>query len=99
VRIALPAGCPLRIGMTTESNIISRDDPSALLVPETAITSGAVWRVMKGQVTATPVVTGAKNGDWVEILRGLAETDVVVENAADVPASHRLTTVRMSGGP
>ncbi|HEY8948743.1 MAG TPA: efflux RND transporter periplasmic adaptor subunit [Rhizomicrobium sp.] len=99
VRIALPAGCPLRIGMTTESNIISRDDPSALLLPESAISNGAVWRVVNGQAAATPVVMGAKNGDWVEIRHGLARTDIVVANAADVPASHRLAATRMSGGP
>jgi len=99
VRIALPAGCPLRIGMTTESNIISRDDPSAMLLPGTALSNGAVWRVVNGHAEATPVTTGAKNGDWIEILRGLTEKDVVVANAADVPSSHRLPDTRLSGGP
>ncbi|MGN6515598.1 MAG: efflux RND transporter periplasmic adaptor subunit [Rhizomicrobium sp.] len=99
VRIALPPGSPLRIGMTTESNIISRDEPSAMLLPETAFSNGAVWRVVNGVAVATPVVTGAKNGDWVEILRGLSRNDVVVVNAADVPASHRLPHTRLSGGP
>ena len=99
VRIALPPGCPLRIGMTTESNIISRDDPSALLLPETALANGVIWRVVNGRAVETPVVTGAKNGDWIEILRGLAEKDVVIARAADVPASRRLTDTSLSGGP
>lgn len=99
VRIALPAGSPLRIGMTTESNIISRNNPSALLLPDSALSNGAVWRVVNGRAVATPVTTGAKSGNWVEIVRGIRQSDVIVQNAASVPASRVIADPAISGAP
>lgn len=95
VRVALPADCPLQIGMTTESNIISRNNPRALLLPESALSSGRVWRVANGRAIAAPVTTGAKNGTWIEIVRGVTRDDLVVVNAADVSAPGDLSRTKL----
>ena len=87
VRIALPQGTPLQIGMTTEANIIIRIDQSALLLPDSAIADNAVWRVVDGRAVRAPVMTGAKSGSWVEIVSGIGRDDVVVRDASAAPAN------------
>ena len=99
VRIKLPSDSPLQIGMTTEVNIISRNDPYALLIPETAIADGRVSVVKDGKARPVSVVQGAKSGDWIEILRGLTRSDVVVANASDVPKSGKLSRVELGSAP
>lgn len=69
---------PLRIGMTTEVNIIVAEHPNALLMPATAISAGHVWIVRDGRLQHQPVKTGVIGESKTEILSGLSETDVVV---------------------
>lgn len=78
VRISLPADTRLKIGMTTEVNIIVRETPQALLVPYAAVANGKAWRVRDGKAEPVTVTTGAFDAQRIEILTGLSEQDVVI---------------------
>ena len=93
VRIALPSGNPLQIGMTTEANIIVSVHQHALLLPASAVAGGKVWKVSGGQAVNIPVTVGAKTNDWAEILRGLANGETVLEDGTASPPSTRLRTI------
>jgi RND family efflux transporter MFP subunit len=69
---------PLRIGMTAEVNIIVEQRENALLIPATAVVDGQVWTVRNGQLHRQSVGTGVTGEAKIEILSGLAETDVLV---------------------
>jgi len=85
VRIVLPPGNPLRIGMTTESNIIARRVPDAMLIPAGAVNNGAVLVVRDGTARRVAITSGAKNNSWVEVVRGLSWTDTVLsDGSADI---------------
>ena len=86
VRIGLPPDCPLQIGMTTEANIIVRNNPHALLVPASALTGDRVLKVANGHITRTPVTLGAKGNDWIEILGGVSSAELILRDAAAAPA-------------
>lgn len=85
VRIELPADTPLQIGMTTESNIIVRKNDRAILVPAKAIAADHVWRIANGMAVWTPVVSGAKDNDWVEVVDGLEENDTLLTDGNAKP--------------
>ncbi len=78
VRIALPADTALKIGMTAETNVITKESPNALLVPATALDGDAVWVVRDGRLVRVPVKTGIKGRDRIEIVSGLGSEDAVV---------------------
>lgn len=78
VRILLPADSPLRIGMTTEVNILTRVEEAALLVPEAALRDGAVWVVENATAHRRAVTLGVFGETRVEVVAGLAEGDVVI---------------------
>jgi multidrug efflux pump subunit AcrA (membrane-fusion protein) len=85
--------------MTTEANIISRDDPSAMLLPDTAVVGDKVWRVVNGRASAVTIVKGAKNGKWIEIRSGIVRSDIIVVDASAVPASGTIRHIRLGGTP
>jgi RND family efflux transporter MFP subunit len=74
---------PLPVGLTLEVNIVTRERPGALLVPDRAVEDGAVWRVDNGRARRVEVETGVVGGDLVEIRRGLADGDAVVVDPPD----------------
>lgn len=78
VRILLPADSPLMIGMTTEINIVVREDTEALLIPERALAGNLVWVVEGDQVRERRVEVGVYGDRLVEIRGGLSEDDRVV---------------------
>ena len=82
VRIALPEQTPLKVGMTTEVNIVLREEAAALLVPAEAIGNGRVWRVREGRLQPQPVQTGVRGNGQVQILQGLSDGDSVVAQPA-----------------
>jgi RND family efflux transporter MFP subunit len=91
VRIALPPGCPLQIGMTTESNILIHTQQNALLLPAGAVIDGKVWKIVAGRAIRTAVRLGAANGQQVQIVQGLAQDDAVLRDGnAAVPAGRPL---------
>jgi membrane fusion protein, multidrug efflux system len=82
VRISLPQGTPLMIGMTAETNIIARETPEAMLLPASAVRQGAVFVVEEGRAVRRPVETGARTKEAVEIRSGLAPDQAVILDAA-----------------
>jgi len=82
---------PLRIGMTTELNIIITERPDALLIPATAVSDGQVWVVRDGQLHRQPVQTGIVGETKTEILAGLNDTDrIVIRPTAKFQAGQRV---------
>lgn len=74
---------PLRIGMTAEVNIIVEQRENALLIPATALVDGQVWTVREGRLHRQAVATGVTGEAKIEIVSGLAETDVLVVRPAN----------------
>ncbi len=80
-RIALPADSPLLVGMTTEINVVVREETAALLVPVGAYDAGGVWVVEGGRARRRAVTAGVFGDELVEIRDGLApDAAVVVEH-------------------
>lgn len=85
VRISLPADTRLKIGMTTEINIITRATPDALLVPLSSVANGALWVVRDGKAERRGVKTGAVDDKQIEITDGLTGAEsVIVTPPADL---------------
>jgi len=78
VRIGFNEDVPLLVGMTAETNIITRQSKNALLVPTHAIQQEHVWMVKKGKLAKQPLTLGAKGTEQTEVLRGLTEDALVV---------------------
>lgn len=96
VRIALPEDTRLRIGMTVEANIVVRETDAAVLVPDGAVSDGAVWVLEGEHVRRVPVVLGVRGARRVEIRQGLAAgARVVVDPSPKLVDGGR---VRLPGG-
>jgi len=80
VRVTFEGQVPLQVGMTAETNIITRRKPRALLVPSTAVTAGAVWVLNGGKLHQRKVTIGITGKDATEIAAGLAESDSIAVN-------------------
>jgi RND family efflux transporter MFP subunit len=78
VHLALPADTPLRSGMTTEINIVVRQDDNALLVPVTALSGGSVWIVANGHAHQRKIVLSAVGQEKAEVISGISAEDEVV---------------------
>jgi len=85
VRISLPANLPLRIGMTTDTNIIVAQHDNVNLLPATAVftdhSTSYVWSVKQNVLRRTEVSVGINGDRQVEILKGLNADDLVVDIA------------------
>lgn len=79
-RISLPDDTPLKVGMTTETNIIVREEAHALLVPAAAVSGGKLWVAEKGRAKRLPVKTGTIGEKKAEILSGLKGDEAVIAN-------------------
>jgi RND family efflux transporter MFP subunit len=81
VYLNLPADTPLKIGMSVEANIVTREKADALLLPAEAIAGDEVFVVADGKLKAVPVKTGIRGTRAVEILDGLTAQDVAASPA------------------
>lgn len=81
VRIGLENAAKLMIGMTAETNIVTKEKESALLVPLGAVADGKIWIVESGKLKPLPTRTGIKTLRAVEILDGIDENTVVLIDA------------------
>jgi RND family efflux transporter MFP subunit len=77
VYLALPEDSPLKIGMSIEANIVTRETDKALLLPAEAINADAVFRIVDGKLVRTPVKLGIRGARMVEIVDGVSERDLV----------------------
>ncbi|WP_299810933.1 efflux RND transporter periplasmic adaptor subunit [uncultured Roseibium sp.] len=74
VYLDLPDDTPLRIGMTAEINIVTRENDNSLLLPPAAFNGSKVQVVdAENRVTFIEVKTGIKGTRAIEVLDGLAE--------------------------
>jgi RND family efflux transporter MFP subunit len=81
VYLLLPRDTPLRIGMTTEVNIVFRENADALVVPAEAIVDNAVTIVNADRASRVRVSTGVRGSRMVEVLSGVAEGAMVLSPA------------------
>jgi RND family efflux transporter MFP subunit len=99
VRVELPADTALMIGMTAETNIVTAEKPDALLVPASAVSGASIWTVRGGKLERVAVETGIKTRDRAEIVRGLAEGDMVVVNPPEGLKPGEAVSVRLAADP
>lgn len=101
VRVALPDDTPLKIGMTTEINVIVHEVPAAVLVPVGALRGPPrarfVFVVEDGRARRVPVEVGILGRSMAEIRTGLGPgARVVAQPPADLAEGTRL---RILGAP
>lgn len=77
VYLALPDDTPLRIGMSIEANIVTREKADVLLAPTEAVQDGHVFRVEGDRLRRVDVRTGIRGTRALEIEAGLAEADII----------------------
>ena len=90
-RIGLPDDTPLLIGMTTEVNIIVAEKQNALMVPLEALHEDSVLIISDGRLKKVPVSAGIYSGNFVEILSGISDDDIVVTDSRGAAPGTRVT--------
>lgn len=88
VEIDVPnAGPRLRVGLFAEAAVVVEPDARSVSIPASTVRDFAgvekVLVVEKGQVADRVVTTGRQDGDWVEVLTGLAAGEAVVRQPRD----------------
>ncbi len=97
IRIDLPDDTPLRIGMSVEANVVTREKDNALLVPADAVQGSHVFVLEGGVARRREVKIGIKGTRAIEILEGLDETARVI---SPIPAAlHDGAPVRLRPRP
>lgn len=102
VRIGLPAETPLMIGMTTEINIIIREEAGALLVPAEAVVDGRVFVAAAGRASERPITPGIKGARWLQVQAGLGDSEAVIVNPPPKLATGdrvRIRAAPLAAGP
>jgi RND family efflux transporter MFP subunit len=87
IKIGLPDDTPLKPGMSVEANVITREQPNALLLPTEAIVRNSVYVVKNDRLERQAVKVGIRGTRNAEILSGLDERDLVA-----TPARPEFTT-------
>jgi RND family efflux transporter MFP subunit len=83
VRILLPPESKLLVGMTTEVNVVVREEEAALLIAEDALAGNRVWVIDGEALRAREVVLGVFGNGVVEIRQGLEDGERVVLEPRD----------------
>ncbi len=99
VRVELPSGSALMIGMTAEVNIVTVEKQDALLVPASAVSGTDLWAVRDGKLVRLPVQVGVKGRDRVEIASGLSDGEQVVTDPQEGLQSGETVRVRLAPPP
>jgi membrane fusion protein (multidrug efflux system) len=81
VRIGLPDDTPLRVGMSVEANIVSREKSDVLLVPANAVVGNGVLAIENGRARLRKVEIGIRGTGFVEIVNGVSEGEMVASPA------------------
>jgi RND family efflux transporter MFP subunit len=81
VRIGLPDDTPLRVGMSVEANIISREKNDVVLVPANAVTAAGVMIAKDGRAHARKVEVGLRGSRFFEITSGIEQGELVISPA------------------
>jgi RND family efflux transporter MFP subunit len=88
VEIDVPNPGPrLRVGLFAEAAVVVEPEARSLAIPANTLRDFAgvekVWIVQAGQASERVVTTGRRDGEWVEVLTGLAAGDHVVSQPQD----------------
>ncbi len=78
VKVALPDDTPLRVGMSVEANIVTREKADVLLVPPVAVVGGEVFVVDGARAYRRKVEVGLRGTRATEIVSGLKEGEIVL---------------------
>jgi len=81
VRIGLPDDTPLRVGMSVEANIVSREKPDVLLVPANAVVDNHLLGIENNRVHRRKVEIGIRGTGFVEVVDGASEGELVASPA------------------
>lgn len=81
VRIGLPADTPLRVGMSVEANIVTRERLDTVVVPINAIINDRVQLINGKRVQLRKVAVGLRGTGNVEILQGAGKDDLILSPA------------------
>jgi RND family efflux transporter MFP subunit len=94
VRIGLPDDTPLRVGMSVEANIVSREKRDVIVVPANAVANNSLLIIEDGRARVRKVKIGIRGSGFVEILEGAAEGELVVSPATtNIKSGSRLRPV------
>jgi membrane fusion protein (multidrug efflux system) len=78
VYLRLPDDTPLRIGMSTDVNIVTRVAREALLIPSAAIQGNDIVLVESDRAHRREIRAGIRSVNGVEVLSGVGEQDSIV---------------------
>jgi RND family efflux transporter MFP subunit len=81
VYLNLPLETPLKIGMSVEANIVTREKADALLIPAEALVGEKAFVVSDGRLKSVVVKTGIRGTRAIEIVDGLSGQDLVASPA------------------
>ena len=100
IRIALPDDTPLKVGMSVEANVVTREKPGALLVPSDAVQGSNVFVIAGDRVHKRTVEVGIRGTRAVEILSGVGEDERVASPAAaDLADGRRVRATKGGASP
>lgn len=78
VRVRLPEGRPLPVGMTVEANVVLGEKANALLVPSSALAGHMLFVVEGRHAVSREVVTGITGFKETEVVSGLSAGERVI---------------------
>ncbi|MEY9626205.1 efflux RND transporter periplasmic adaptor subunit [Sinorhizobium fredii] len=93
VRLRLPDDTPLKIGMSTDVNIVIRVSKNALLIPSSAIDGNQVVLVEEGRARRHEIRTGIRGTVGIEVLSGIEDSARVVSTFPALADGARVTII------
>jgi membrane fusion protein, multidrug efflux system len=100
VRIGLPNDTPLRVGMSVEANIVSREKLGVLLVPANAVVNNSLLMIENGRAQPRKVEIGIRGTGFVEIVSGASEGEMVASPATtDIKGDSRVRPLLAEPAP
>lgn len=79
--VELDTNRTLPVGSSGRAEIIKQEIQNTMIIPRKALLGNSVFAVRNGKATQINVVTGAKNMEHVEIIKGLKINDHVISEA------------------
>lgn len=81
VRIGLPDDTPLRVGMSVEANIVTREKRDVLLVPANAVANTGLLVIEDSRARMRKVSIGIRGNGFVEVIEGVRAGELVASPA------------------
>lgn len=88
-------------GMYAKNKIITKTIDDALLIPSTSVfakeNSFYVYLIENGRLVKTPITKGLENYDYVQVLEGLSEGDIIVNSKSSLLGEGSYVNVQNEG--